>query len=106
VIAGGAVLVAGVLSLLLLVPAGVWAARENARPLGLGGLILGLGGGITGLIVIAAARCDASNVSGPDYVSECVAPDVAPYLVVAAALAVIGVGVSLVGVARGRTPAI
>ncbi len=64
-IAGGAVLVAGVFAALLLVPAVVWAARENGRPLGLGGLIFGLGVGMASLLALANARCAASNVSGP-----------------------------------------
>lgn len=103
-IAGGAALVGGVLALLLLVPAVVWAAREKSRPLGLGGLIIGLGAGMAGLLAIANARCAALNVSGPNYVSECVAPDLTPYLVAAAAFAAIGAGVSLAGLVR-RQPA-
>jgi hypothetical protein len=90
VIAGGATLVAGVLALLVLVPGLVWAARERARPLGLGGLLLGLGLGVAGLLALANARCAASNSSGPGYFSECTAPDLTPYLPVAAVLAVIG----------------
>jgi hypothetical protein len=99
-IAGGAVLVAGVFALLLLAPAAVWAAREKARPLGLGGLFIGLGVGVAGLIAFANARCAASNVSTPNYFSECVPPDLTGFFVAAAALAAIGVGVSLLGVAR------
>ena len=105
-IAGGAVLEAGVLVLLPLVPAVVWAAREKARPLGLGGLIVGFGGGMAGLLALANARCAASNVSGPNYFSECVAPDLTPYLVAAAALVAVGLAVSLVAVARTRSPTI
>lgn len=103
-IAGGAVLEAGVLALLLLVPACVWAAREKGRPLGAGGLVIGLGGGMGGLLVLANARCAASNVSGPNYFSECVAPDISPYLVVAALLVVVGACVSLAGVIRRQRP--
>ena len=99
-IAGGAVLVAGVFALLLLAPAVVWAAREKARPLGLGGLFIGLGVGVAGLIALANARCAASNVSTPNSFSECVPPDLTGFFVAAAALAAIGVGVSLLGVAR------
>lgn len=99
-IAGGAVLVAGVLALLLLVPAVVWAAREKARPLGLGGVFIGLGAGSAGLLALANARCAASNVSGPNYFSECVPPDLTPWFVAAAALAAIGIAVSLLGIAR------
>ena len=101
-IAGGVVLEAGVLALLLLVPAIVWAAREKGRPLGAGGLIIGLGGGMAGLLALANARCAASNVSGPNYISECVAPDITPYLAVSAVLVVVGAGVSLLGLVRQR----
>ena len=101
-ITGGAAFEAGVLALLLLVPASVWAAREKGRPLGAGGLILGLGGGMAGLLALANARCAASNVSGPNYFSACVAPDITPYLVVAAVLVVVGAGVSLFGLVRQR----
>jgi hypothetical protein len=99
-IAGGAVLVAGVFALILLAPAVVWAVREKARPMGLGGLLVGLGAGVAGLIALANARCAASNVSTPNYFSECVPPDLTGFFVAAAALAAIGVGVSLLGVAR------
>lgn len=102
-LAGGAVLVAGWLALLLMVPAGVWAAREKARPLGSGGLLIGLGAGMAGLLALASARCASSNVSAPNYAAECVAPDLTPYLVAAAALVVIGACVSLLGIARGRS---
>lgn len=101
-IAGGAVLVAGVLALLLVLPALVWAAREQARPFGLGGLCIGLGVGISGLLAIANARCAASNVSGPNYTSECVAPDLTAYFAAAAVLVMIGVAVSSLAFARGR----
>jgi hypothetical protein len=99
-IAGGAVLVAGVFTLLLLVPAVVWAAREKARPLGLGGVFLGLGAGSAGLLALANARCAASNVSTPNYFSECVPPDLTVFFVAAAVLAAVGVGVSLLGITR------
>jgi hypothetical protein len=62
-IAGGAVLEAGVPVLALLVPAVVWAAREKTRPLGLGGLFIRLGAGSAGLLTVANARCAASNSS-------------------------------------------
>ena len=99
-IAGGSVLEAGVLVLVLLVPAIVWAAREKARPLGLGGMFIGLGAGSAGLLAFANARCAASNVSGPNYFSGCESPDLTPFFVAAAVLAAIGVGVSILGVAR------
>lgn len=99
-IAGGAALEAGVLVLLLLVPAVVWASREKSRPLGLGGLIIGLGAGMAGLLALADARCAGSSVSGPNYASGCVAPDITPYVVVAAALVVIGAAVTLATLRR------
>lgn len=104
-IAGGAVLVGGVLALLLLVPALVWAAREKARPFGLGGLFIGLGAGIAGLLAIANARCAASNVSGPNYTSECVAPDLTAFFAAAAVLVATGVAVSSLAIARRRSRA-
>lgn len=72
--------------------------------MGLGGLTIGLGAGVAGLLALANARCAAFNVSGPNYFSECVAPDLTPYFVAAAALVGVGVIVSLVGVARTRAP--
>lgn len=101
-IAGGAMLAAGVLALLLLAPAALWAAREKGRPLGAAGLVIGLGGGLAGLLVLANARCDASNASGPNYFSGCVAPDITPYLLVAVVLVAVGTGVSLLGLVRLR----
>jgi hypothetical protein len=98
VIAGGAVLVAGVLALLLLVPVAVWTAGEKSRPLGLGGLLIGLGAGSASLLVLANARCAASNVSTPNYFAECVPPDLTLFFVAAAVLAAVGVGVSWLGV--------
>lgn len=78
----------------------MWAAREKARPLGLGGMFIGLGAGSAGLLAFANARCAASNVSGPNYFSGCESPDLTPFFVAAAVLAAIGVGVSILGVAR------
>jgi hypothetical protein len=104
-IAGGAVPLAGLLALLLIVPVVVWAAREKARPLGLGGVLIGLGAGCAGLIALANARCAASNISTPNYFAECVPPDLSVFFVVAAVLAAIGAGVSLVTIARrSRAP--
>ena len=98
-IAGGSVLEAGVLVLLLLAPAVVWDAREKARPLGLGGLFIGLGAASAGLLAFANARCAASNVSGPNYFSGCESPDLTSFFVAAAVLAAIGVGVTIRGIA-------
>lgn len=98
--AGGAALVAGVLALLLLIPAVVWAAREKARPIGLGGLFVGLGAGSAALLVLADARCAASNVSELDNFSGCDVPDLTSAFVAAPVLAAIGVGVSILGLVR------
>ncbi len=81
-------------------PPGDWAAREQARPFGLRGLLIGLGAGAAGLVAFATARCAASNFSGPDYVSGCVTPDLTAFFVAAAVLAAIGVGVTLLAIAR------
>jgi hypothetical protein len=98
--AGGTVLVGGVIALLVLVPAVVWAAREKARPFGLGGLFIGLGVAIVGLIAVANARCAASNVSGPNYAFGCTAPDLTGFFVAGTVLAGIGIAISSLAVAR------
>jgi hypothetical protein len=100
VASGGTVLVAGVVALLLLVPAVVWAASERARPFGLGGLFIGLGAAIVGLIAFANARCAASNVSGPNYAFGCTAPDLTGFFVAGAVLAGIGIATSSLAMAR------
>jgi hypothetical protein len=89
-----------VLVLALLVPAVVWAAREKAPALGLGGLFIGLGAGSAGLLTVANARCVVSNVSGPNSVSGCVPPHLTAFFVAAALLAATGVGLSILGIAR------
>jgi len=101
VIAGGAALVAGVLALLLITAAVVWAAFERMRPLALGGFLVGLGAGIAGLLAFANARCESSNVSGPSYSSACVSPDLTAFFVAAAVVAAIGAGVSVLALIRG-----
>jgi hypothetical protein len=53
-----------------------------------------------GLLALANARCAASNASGPNYSSACVAPDITRFLVVAAALVVFGAAVTLVALTR------
>ncbi len=94
-LAGGAALAGGVFAALLIGPAIVWAASERWRPVGLGGLITGMGAGAAGLLLLANARCAATNVATPDLVSECVGPDLTPYLVGAAILVATGLAVSL-----------
>jgi hypothetical protein len=101
IIAGAAMLEVGVLALLLIVPAIVWAGRERARPLGLGGLVAGLGAGMAGLILMADARCAASNGTIGGVTTGCVSPDPTGYLVAAGAIVAIGLAVSLFAVTRG-----
>jgi hypothetical protein len=101
-IAGGAVLVGGVLALLLRIPAVGWAVGEKARPLGLGGLLVGLGAGSAGLLVLANARCASSTVTGANYASGCVAPDLAAFFVAGAVLMAAGVAVSLFAVVHAK----
>jgi hypothetical protein len=101
IIAGGATLEAGVLALLLIVPALVWGARERARPSGLGGLLVGFGIGVGGLIALADARCAASNGTDANGVTTaCVSPDPTGYLVVAALIVGVGLVVTLLAVVR------
>jgi hypothetical protein len=100
-IIGGAMFAISVPALVLLVPAFWWSTRERSRPSGLGGVLVGLGGGMAGLMWFASARCAASNVSGVGYVSTCEVWDITPYLLVAAALILIG-GVSLLALVRTR----
>ncbi len=97
---GGLTLEAGVLALLVLIPGLVWAAHERSHPLGLGGLLFGLGVGAAGLLVLANARCAAFNTSGPGFESGCTAPDQTPLFAVAALLVVIGAALSLFVLAR------
>lgn len=103
-IASGAVLAGGVLGLLLLVPTAVWAARERLRPVGLGGLLIGLGVGGAGLLALANARCAGSVVSEPSGVTGCVAPDLTALFVAAAILAAIGVVISFIANRGERSP--
>jgi hypothetical protein len=44
-------------------------------------------------------------VSGPNYFSECVAPDLTAWFVTAAVLAAIGIAVSLLGIIRRESRA-
>lgn len=64
--------------------------------------MVGFGGGMAGLLWSANARCAAFNTSGPGYVSTCEVWDITLYLLVAAALILIGAGVSLIALVRTR----
>lgn len=93
VFAGGLMLEAGTLVLLLVLPALVWAAREPCRPLGLAGFVAGIGVGMGGLVAWADARCAADP--------SCYMPDdLTPWFVLAAILIVAGGVLALVGVRR------
>ncbi len=101
-ITAGVMFVISLPALVLLVPALWWSMRERSRPMGLGGMLVGLGGGVAGMLWFASWRCAASNASGPGYVSTCEAWDVTPLLLVAGALVLIGAGVSLLALVRTR----
>jgi hypothetical protein len=98
--AGGSALVIGVLALLLVVPGLVWAAREPARPLGLAGLLVGVGMGVGGLFAMADARCAAFNSAANGIVQSCSSPDSTPYLTFALVLVAVGALVTLGGLRR------
>lgn len=99
-ISGVAMLVISLPALLLLVPAGWWSLRDRARPMGLGGVLIGFGAGVAAMLWWANARCAASNVSGPGFRSTCEAPDVSVLLVLAGAVLLAGAAVSLYALVR------
>ncbi len=101
---GGFALEAGVLALLLAVPALVWALRGRTWAAALSGLFVGAGASCAGLIGLAQMQC--VNVSGRNFGSFCTPPDLTPYLVVAAVLIAIGAAVGFLGIRgsiRGQT---
>lgn len=87
-LAGGFVLEAGVLALLLIAPGLLWAWREPLRPLGLGGFLAGIGSGWLVLLGLADQRCRVD--------AACSMPDQTGFLVVAGVLIVGGAVVSFV----------
>ena len=89
---GGSALEAGILALLVLVPGLVWAVREAARPLGLAGLLVGIGVGVGGLLALASARC-AADLS-------CSMPDQTPSFVFVLALLAGGASLTVLGSRR------
>ena len=100
-VGGGSALIVGAVALLVLVPGLVWAAREPTRPLGLAGLLVGVGVGAGGLLEAAGGRCAAFNETTMGVVQSCSSTDATPYLVVA--LLVVVAGAVLTVVARRRT---
>ncbi len=89
-VGGGSALVVGVVALLVLVPGLVWTAREPTRPLGLAGLLVGVGVGAGGLLAAAGGGCAAFNTTTVGVVQSCYSVDIAPYLAVALLLLVAG----------------
>ena len=100
-VGGGSALIVGVVAVLVLVPGLVWAAREPTRPLGLAGLLVGVGVGTGGLLAAADGRCAAFNATTMGVVQSCYSADVTPYLAVA--LLLVAAGAVLTVVARRRT---
>lgn len=99
-VGGGSALIVGVLALLVLVPGLVLAAPEPTRPLGLAGLLVGIGGGAGRLLAAADGRCAAFNATTIGVVQSCSSPDATPYLVVALLLVVAGAVLTGVGLQR------
>jgi hypothetical protein len=100
ILAGGFTLEGGVLALLLLIPALVWAARSRTPSLSLSGLLIGIGIGVIGLIGFANARC--VNISGPNFSTSCTPPDLDPYVVASAVFVLLGIGVAAIRIGRAR----
>ena len=100
-VGGGSTLIVGVVAVLVLVPGLAWAAREPTRPLGLAGLLVGVGVGTGGLLAAADGRCAAFNATTRGVVQSCSSLDATPYLAVALLLVVAGAVLTVV--ARRRT---
>ena len=94
---GAAVLEVPAIGLLVLLPCLLWAWIDGVRPAGMAGLLLGLGGAAALLFVAANGRCAAFN----DVPNQgCTAPDVTPFLVVAAVLVAVGVVLTVLAFRR------
>ena len=101
-VGGGSALIVGVAAVLVLVPGLVWAAREPTRPLGLAGLLVGIGVGAGGVLAAAGDRCAVFNTTTVSVVQSCYSADVTPYLAVALLLLLMA-GAVLTVVALRRT---
>ena len=99
-VTGGSALIVGVVAVLVLVPGLVWAAREPTRPLGLAGVLVGIGAGAGGLLAAADNRCAAFNAATLGVVQSCHSVDVTPYLTVALLLVTMGVVLTVVALRR------
>jgi hypothetical protein len=104
---GGSALSVGVVALLVLIPGLVWAARESTRPLGLAGLLVGVGVGAGGVLAAAGYRCVvAFTVPAGGSVESCSSADATPYLALALLLVMAGAVLTGVGLRRTRGSAI
>ena len=102
-VGGGSALIVGLVALLVLVPGLVWAAREPTRPLGLAGLLVGVGVGAGGVLAAAGYRCDvAFTVPAGVSVESCSSADATPYLALALLLVAAGAVLAGVGLRRPR----
>lgn len=98
---GAFALEAGILALLVAIPAIVWAVRSRATGAAISGLLLG--GGLGQLVLVGLAQMRCTNVSGPNFGSFCTAPDLTPYLIEAAALIVASLVVGIASLRRGAS---
>jgi hypothetical protein len=92
------VLVAGTLALVPMAIAVAWTRVGPARRFVLGGLLLGMGGG--SLLAFAAVQLRGC-ASTPT--TTCSAPDLAPWLVIPVAAAVVGAALAVVDARRPTT---
>jgi hypothetical protein len=104
-IVGGSALALGVFALLVAVPCLVWTYGEQARPLGLAGLLIGAAAGGGGLFALADARCSSFRSAGEAVLQSCSAPDATPYLAFAFALIAVGATLTILGLGRASRPA-
>jgi hypothetical protein len=99
-VGGGSALSVGVAAVLVLAPGLVWTAREPTRPLGLAGLLVGIGVGAGGLLAAAGSGCAAFSTATVGVVQSCYSADVTPYLAVALLLVAAGAVLTVVGLRR------
>jgi len=95
-----AALVVGFVALLVLVPGVVWAAHEPTRPLGLAGLLVGVGAGAGGLIALIDNPCAAFDATTVGVVQSCYSADASPYVIAALLLVAAGAAMSVVSLRR------
>jgi len=96
----------GMLALPILILGGVWAALESDRPVGVAGVLIGVGASAAGLIAVGNAQCAASNVSGNGYSASCTPPDVTPFLALAGAFVILGAALAAYLVSSACRPSV